>query len=155
MKKYKVPIQNIQQKLILENIDPDIILHDEDEYINEINKKSLIKYKDHSIYGKFFKMKKIQIPIDSIQHKMISENIDSNIILYDENDYVENNILQKSNILCLLTNINNIKLNNESQKKFNINNKINFINDDTLKPPTLSEILTSKKSFKKLNRNLW
>ena len=155
MKKYKVPIQNIQQKLILENIDPDIILHDEDEYINEINKKSLIKYKDHSIYGKFFKMKKIQIPIDSIQHKMISENIDSNIILYDENDYVENNILQKSNILCLLTNINNIKLNNENEKKFNINNKINFINDDTLKPPTLSEILTSKKSFKKLNRNLW
>lgn len=162
MKKYKVPIQSIKQKLILENIDPDIILHDEEEYISETNpnKENLIKYKDHNIYGKFFKMKRIQIPIECIQHKMISENIDSNIILRDENDFVENNIIPKLNELSFLSNINNIKLNNFENNKFfekNINNvkKIIKDKDDTLKPPTLSEILVSKRSFKKLNRNLW
>lgn len=160
MKKYKVPIQSIKQKLILENIDPDIILHDEEEYINEINsnKENLTKYKDHSIYGKFFKMKRIQIPIECIQHKMISENIDSSIIFKDENDCVEKNIIPKLNQLSFLAHINNIKLNNHENNYENNNNnlKINIKDtDDKLKPPTLSEILVSKRSFKKLNRNLW
>ena len=30
-----------------------------------------------------------------------------------------------------------------------------LLDNNTLKPPTLSEILVSKRSFKKLNRNLW
>merc|ERR1712196_423386 len=54
---------------------------------------------EHPIYGKFFKMKKFGIPIESIQHKLKMESLDPNIIfknsLDDNEEKIQNEIKPK------------------------------------------------------------
>lgn len=142
MKKYKIPIENIQQKMLIENIDINIINKDENDYISNNN---LITYINHPVYQKFFKMKKYKVPIENIQQKMLFENLDINIIYNDENDYVSNfeNIKSKS----FFSDIKNAKLKNLTE---NINKDIvKTSNINKTQPPSLSDILLCKRSLKK------
>lgn len=162
MKRFKVPIESIKHKLSLENLNPNIIMKNENDYVDEeINSTNLseslsnqIQLKDHHIFAKFFKMKKYQIPIENIKHKMMLENLDPNIILKDENEYYQTNILSNK---IFLNDLQNVKLNSSVdnvKKNQNINNT-NTNSNNLKKPPSLSDILSSKRSFKKLNLNLW
>lgn len=82
------------------------------------------------------------------------ENLDPNIILKDENEYYQTNILSNK---IFLNDLQNVKLNSSVdnvKKNQNINNT-NTNSNNLKKPPSLSDILSSKRSFKKLNLNLW
>jgi len=158
MKRFKVPIENIKHKLSLENLNPNIIMKNESDYVEEeivsenLSKSNSIQLKNHSVFSKFFKMKKYQIPIESIQQKMILENLDPNIILKEENEYYQTDISPNKMFLCELQ---NVKL-NSSVNNVKKNLQMNNTNTNNLKkPPSLSDILSSKRSFKKLNLNLW
>ena len=148
----------LQMKVYLPiyKIDTCLIIDDDDEktQIDTSNKSMVlnnddITYGNHPIYSKYFKMKRLRIPIPSIQQKMTLESIEPSIILKNENEIVTeknvNNIVVK---LGHLDGLKNIKLN---KCKFNNDKKNNQkIDDNKMRPPTLEEILNIKQKLKKI-----
>ena len=115
-----------------------------------------IKYIDHPIYSKFFKMKKFGIPIPSIKHKLQMENLNTEIIDNDPDDVFkspnENKISTNTNsMMNVLSGLSSVKL--KKAKKIKVKRQQpKTVN--TNRPPTLEEILNRRSSLKKVNRDL-
>lgn len=137
-------------------------------------KKDSITYKDHPIYSKYFKMKKVGVAIQSIQEEMKRHNLDINIINYNETDIVNhfskgkgkgkgkfippppppppinNSIIKNTNknsinLMDVLKDLSTVKLN-----KTEVNNKPKIFKDMNINVPSLQEILQSKNNLKKI-----
>ena len=139
------PIYKINECLIIE--DDEQVLEEEKSLKIENNNS----YKNHEIYSKYFKMKRLRVPIQCIQHKMKSENIDPLIILKDENSIVSEKQVSKTIVSNHLNNLINVKLKNvkvnenETKKTFK-----NISSNNKNRAPTLFEILNMKNSLKKI-----
>ena len=146
--KIYLPIHRIDECLIEDESEDELYKPKFENKKQETNSNK-VKYKDHEIYGKYFKMKRLGIPVQSVQQKMRLENIEISIILKDENDEVREK--NTKFIECVLGDLKNVKLNKVSDilikniRKYDYENSNNII----LKPPTLSEILTIKRNLKK------
>ena len=134
-------------------------------YITNIN-CNFIKYKDHPLYCKFFKMKKMGVHSEAIKNLMKLENLSSNILDYPDkicedkqkgkgkgkcipppppplnNTDIKN--IPSINLMNVLKDLTSIKL----KKNDNIVHKPLVSNN--IKVPTLSEIINSKNNLKKI-----
>ena len=145
-------------------------------YDSNIKKELYIQYKDDPIYKKFFKMKRIGVPIQNIQLEIKKENLDENVILKDENEYINSDSKGKGkgggkgklpppppppppsstnidsinktvNLMDVLKDINTIKL-----KKAEIQDKPTINNNQDLRVPSLQDIVSGLKNLKKTKK---
>jgi len=161
MKRYKIPVESIKEKMSLEGFDSSIILKDENDFVNENTSKDVntfptnnqqISYKDHEKYSKFFRMKRYRVPVESIKEKMSLEGFDSSIILKDENDFVcesKPKISVNKTNGGFLSELGSVRLNSldGSREKPPLKKKYN-----TRDPPSLQEIITSRQKLKPVKR---
>ena len=122
----------------------------ENEYENYPVKSNSITYKDHELYSKYFKMKRLRIPIPSIQQKMTLDQLNPLIILKNEDDIAPVNTNIKPSV-SHLAGLKNVTL-NKTEKTNKIHRKKIQGNQSSSRPPTLEEILNTRNKLKKIDR---
>ena len=146
MKVY-LPIYKIDECLIKdeEDIDPP----ESTSVVDDKSPSNGIRYKDHEVYSKYFKMKRLRIPIPSIQQKMTLDQLDPSIILKEENDLVPIHTIKKKSPISHLAGLKNVILHKTDKT---VKKQIIRSNENSIRPPTLEEILNTKNKLKKINR---
>lgn len=117
----------------------------------------------HPSYQKYFKMKRMGVPIMSIQHKLKMDGLDEQIILKNEEDAVpvsdtikcalKPSQQQKSGggLMNVLKGLGSVKLKKTKQNK---KLKTSLVKPRDNRIPSLEEILTQLKNLKKTNQSL-
>ena len=129
-----------------------------------------LQYKNHPIYSKYFKMKRVGVPIQSIQLDMLKEDLDATVILKDENEYMNMPSIKKGKGKGILPPppppppppLNNSKKSSNSGLNImNVLKDLGTVNLKKIQPekkqrkadinvPSLQEILLGKKNLKKI-----
>ena len=95
-------------------------------------------------------MKRLRIPIPSIQQKMTLDQLNPLIILKNEDDIAPVNTNIKASV-SHLAGLKNVTL-NKTEKTNKIHRKKIQGNQSSSRPPTLEEILNTRNKLKKIDR---
>jgi len=87
MVKMGISIDVVKSKMALDNVDPNFLDKNPAELLPNIDGKSishvgpeLVPISEHPTYSKYYKMLKVGLPKESVQAKMMQENVDPNMI---------------------------------------------------------------------------
>lgn len=81
MLKVGLPSAAVKHKMVQEGVDPDVL--DLDPAQPRPRKSAGPPLKDDPVYGKFFKMLKVSVPVPAVKHKMMQEGLNPDVLDLD------------------------------------------------------------------------